>query len=359
MVNNSTHSASSEKGVLSPHTELAGHNSNNMLEEEEIIQRQYISELETSIGHPIFNMISEEYLGGSNRFMVDGLADESECLHMIHFATMGAVSGDGYEGRKSPHSSREKFEGITLGRAALMVHYGSIDLSTLDLFLRLSERGRNLVAAYFNIVKDDLYFSFTHLVCRSAMKVNSLNGSYYSHEIHADNCWLQRDGSCVRSHPAFYWRHYSALLYLNDDFEGGEFIFSEDPKGKHIQSSIKPTCGRFIGFTAGQENLHGVRGVRSGRRCALALWFTLDQGQAEWGRYLTEKIVPYLRSGEQPTEELLKNLKKLEGFDLKEVSNQKKDASCNQSTKASCNFETKVDDNKMERVSHTSNSSMH
>lgn len=33
---------------------------------------------------------------------------------------MAAVKGDGYEDNKSPHSKNELFEGLTLGRAALV-----------------------------------------------------------------------------------------------------------------------------------------------------------------------------------------------------------------------------------------------
>lgn len=57
-----------------------------------------------------------------------------------------------------------------------------------------------------------------------------------------------------------------------------------------LQSSIKPTCGRIVGFSAGHENLHGVFGVKRGTRCALALWFTLDRARKEWGRILTEQV---------------------------------------------------------------------
>ena len=33
---------------------------------------------------------------------------------------MTAIEGDGYDENKSPHSKHEKFEGITVGRAALV-----------------------------------------------------------------------------------------------------------------------------------------------------------------------------------------------------------------------------------------------
>ncbi len=42
------------------------------------------------------------------------------------------------------------------------------------------------------------------------------------------------------------------------------------------QASVKPRCGRMVGFSSGGENPHGVRAVTRGQRCAVALWFTLD-----------------------------------------------------------------------------------
>ena len=44
---------------------------------------------------------------------------------------------------------------------------------------------------------------------------------------------------------------------------------------------VKPRCGCLVGFSASQENLHRVMGVTKGRRCAIALWFTLDPGHKE------------------------------------------------------------------------------
>lgn len=59
-----------------------------------------------------------------------------------------------------------------------------------------------------------------------------------SHKIHADNCNILKNQTCVKAFPAFTWRDYSAILYLNDDFEGGEFIFSSDLNGLNIQVEI-------------------------------------------------------------------------------------------------------------------------
>lgn len=43
-----------------------------------------------------------------------------------------------------------------------------------------------------------------------------------------------------------------------------------------LQASVKPKCGRMVGFSSGGENPHGVKAVTSGQRCAVALWFTMD-----------------------------------------------------------------------------------
>ena len=53
----------------------------------------------------------------------------------------------------------------------------------------------------------------------------------------------------------------------------------------NYQAKLKPECGRVVAFSAGLENLHGVAGVREGRRCALALWFTLRRKHDEAQRH--------------------------------------------------------------------------
>ena len=53
----------------------------------------------------------------------------------------------------------------------------------------------------------------------------------------------------------------------------------------NCQAKLKPECGRVVAFSAGLENLHGVAGVREGRRCALALWFTLRKKHDEAQRH--------------------------------------------------------------------------
>jgi hypothetical protein len=81
---------------------------------------------------------------------------------------------------------------------------------------------------------------------------------------HADN--VEPDGS-PNSTPH---RCFSSLMYLNDDYEGGETFFP----GHAVR--LKPETGTLILFGAGPEFVHGVTRVRRGLRYTYAGWFTYD-----------------------------------------------------------------------------------
>ncbi|KTG36062.1 hypothetical protein cypCar_00023156, partial [Cyprinus carpio] len=80
-----------------------------------------------------------------------------------------------------------------------------------------------------------------------------------------------------------------AVLYLNDDFEGGDFFFA-DRDAKTVTAMVKPKCGRLVGFTSGPVNPHGVTAVTAGRRCALALWFTTEKQHRDMEREEAEEL---------------------------------------------------------------------
>ena len=47
-----------------------------------------------------------------------------------------------------------------------------------------------------------------------------------SHALHADNCQLKTN-TCDHEPPAYFYRDFSALLYLNSEFSGGSLVFAE------------------------------------------------------------------------------------------------------------------------------------
>lgn len=88
-------------------------------------------------------------------------------------------------------------------------------------------------------------------------------------EVHADNVFA--DGSP----NLFAWRTYSAVLYLNDDYEGGTTYFP------HLDIEVQPATGKLIAFGAGLDYRHGVKPVTAGERYTMPLWFTDKIGYVE------------------------------------------------------------------------------
>ncbi|XP_054005345.1 prolyl 3-hydroxylase 1-like isoform X1 [Hylaeus anthracinus] len=272
----------------------------------------------------IYLVAEEKELGEKNRYVADGFLNSTECGLLMELASMTAVEGDGYSEFKSPHSKYERFEGITIGRIALMVYVGQIETERLQQLLEKTEEARSHVERYFGLDRP-LYITYTHLVCRTALPGNfhlmhqRASGSFrscnrvasiylvrhvdsptdrndLSHLVHADNCILMDKGTCIRESPAYVWRDYSAILYLNNDFQGGEFFFAKDRTKRELDNLVFPRCGRMVAFSAGEENLHGVRSVLRGKRCALALWFTQNETHMEYERILAQAILKRVRS---------------------------------------------------------------
>ncbi|KAM9761987.1 prolyl 3-hydroxylase 2 [Menidia menidia] len=229
-------------------------------------------------------------LNGTQRVLFDHVISEEECAELRHLAHSVTMAGDGYRGRMSPHTPNEKFEGATVLKTLQYGYEGRVPMRSARLFYDVSERARRIIESYF-VLNSTLHFSYTHLVCRTAITGQQDHRTDLSHPIHADNCLLDPDANeCWKEPPAYTYRDYSALLYLNGDFEGGEFIFTE-MDAKTVTASVKPKCGRMVGFSSGGENPHGVRAVTSGQRCAVALWFTLDPLFRELERLQADEVI--------------------------------------------------------------------
>ncbi|CAJ1060655.1 prolyl 3-hydroxylase 2 [Xyrichtys novacula] len=232
-------------------------------------------------------------LNGTQRVLLDHVISEEECSDLRHLAHAVTMAGDGYRGRMSPHTPNEKFEGATVLKTLQYGYEGRVPMRSARLFYDISERARRITESYFQL-NSTLHFSYTHLVCRTAITGQQDHRNDLSHPIHADNCLLDPEANeCWKEPPAYTYRDYSALLYLNGDFEGGEFIFTE-MDAKTVTASVKPRCGRMVGFSSGGENPHGVKAVTSGQRCAVALWFTLDPLFRELERLQADEVIQAL-----------------------------------------------------------------
>jgi hypothetical protein len=92
-----------------------------------------------------------------------------------------------------------------------------------------------------------------------------------SHIPHADN-ERREHGRWLPNHTP--QRDYTALVYLNDNFTGGELVFPD--RGV----VIIPKPGLFVGFPSNHEFVHSVPNVLSGRRYSVPVWFTMNSANA-------------------------------------------------------------------------------
>uniref|UniRef100_A0A8D0ZTI6 procollagen-proline 3-dioxygenase n=2 Tax=Sus scrofa TaxID=9823 RepID=A0A8D0ZTI6_PIG len=242
--------------------------------------------------------MNSKVLNGSQRVVMDGVISAEECRALQRLTNAAATSGDGYRGQTSPHTPSEKFYGVTVFKALKLGQEGKVPLQSAHLYYNVTEKVRRVMESYFRL-DSPLYFSYSHLVCRTAIEEAQAERKDSSHPVHVDNCILNAEALvCIKEPPAYTYRDYSAILYLNGDFDGGNFYFTE-LDAKTVTAEVQPQCGRAVGFSSGTENPHGVKAVTRGQRCAIALWFTLDARHSERDRVQADDLVKMLFSPEE------------------------------------------------------------
>ncbi|XP_050017201.1 prolyl 3-hydroxylase 1 isoform X1 [Alexandromys fortis] len=242
--------------------------------------------------------MNSKVLNGSQRVVMDGVISDNECQELQRLTNAAATSGDGYRGQTSPHTPNEKFYGVTVLKALKLGQEGKVPLQSAHMYYNVTEKVRRVMESYFRL-DTPLYFSYSHLVCRTAIEESQAERKDSSHPVHVDNCILNAETLvCIKEPPAYTFRDYSAILYLNGDFDGGNFYFTE-LDAKTVTAEVQPQCGRAVGFSSGTENPHGVKAVTRGQRCAIALWFTLDPRHSERDRVQADDLVKMLFSPEE------------------------------------------------------------
>uniref|UniRef100_A0A8C3ADI6 Prolyl 3-hydroxylase 1 n=1 Tax=Cyclopterus lumpus TaxID=8103 RepID=A0A8C3ADI6_CYCLU len=154
-------------------------------------------------------------LNGSQRVLLDGVISEDECRELHSLSNAAALKGDGYSGRPSPHSPSEMFQGVTVLKAVKLGQEGMVPLKSARLFFDLSEKVKKVVESYFRL-DAPLYFSYSHLVCRSAIDEKQKDREDLSHPVHVDNCLLVSElNECIKEPPAYTHRDFSSLTAVH------------------------------------------------------------------------------------------------------------------------------------------------
>jgi len=92
-----------------------------------------------------------------------------------------------------------------------------------------------------------------------------------SHIAHADNERREHRRWVPNHTPQ---RDYTGLVYLNDNFTGGELVFPDR------DVVIIPKPGLLVAFPSNHKFVHAVRKVLSGKRYSLLVWFTVNAAKA-------------------------------------------------------------------------------
>lgn len=82
--------------------------------------------------------------------------------------------------------------------------------------------------------------------------------------------YLQDKDNAIQDHLSKWSGHLSSVIYLNDNYEGGELYF------KDHGVSIKPEAGDYITFPGNRHYQHGVKEVSGAVRYTLSTWVRFE-----------------------------------------------------------------------------------
>ncbi len=188
------------------------------------------------------------------RQIEEQLVSPEECAKLLRFADQSMILGDGYGGDANPHTQTEAFYGYTFaGKPKHAVAPEHL------LALRVIQRSRKAVMRHFRL--RFLWLDFAHLVMREPLENSDAAApEELSHPWHYDN---QAEHVKHRTH--------TAILYLNDGFEGGLTQFKEASFGPFRQ--VQPSAGKMVAFSVA-NNAHAVSKLTKGKRYVLNMWFS-------------------------------------------------------------------------------------
>lgn len=92
-------------------------------------------------------------------------------------------------------------------------------------------------------------------------------GGHYRPHIDGESIWMTPRGEKIWKKSTD--RDLSIVFFLNNDFEGGDFIFPE------LKVRIRPEPGMLVCFPSNHHYMHGVEPVTKGKRYSIVTWSTV------------------------------------------------------------------------------------
>jgi predicted 2-oxoglutarate/Fe(II)-dependent dioxygenase YbiX len=108
-------------------------------------------------------------------------------------------------------------------------------------------------------------------------------GGHYCPHLDGESLWQTPNGELIWKKSTD--RDLSMVFYLNDDFEGGDFIFPD------LKIRIRPEPGMLICFPSNRHYKHGVQPVTKGKRYSIVCWAQVKgfKTMEEQNRELSQK----------------------------------------------------------------------
>lgn len=108
-------------------------------------------------------------------------------------------------------------------------------------------------------------------------------GGHYRPHIDGESLWQTPDGELIWKKSID--RDLSIVMFLNDDFEGGDFVFPE------LKVRVRPEPGMMVCFPSNHHYRHGVEPVTKGTRYSIVCWATVKgfQSMVEQNKQLSQK----------------------------------------------------------------------
>jgi len=92
-------------------------------------------------------------------------------------------------------------------------------------------------------------------------------GGHYRPHIDGESIWMTPRGEKIWKKSTD--RDLSIVFFLNNDFEGGDFVFPE------LKVRVRPEPGMMVCFPSNHHYSHGVEKITKGKRYSIVSWATV------------------------------------------------------------------------------------
>ena len=184
--------------------------------------------------------------GSSTIFRFDNMLDPETCDEIYQYAIIRL-------GTKNIDSKLQPWhEGDSL-------HWHDINNMSLQIkIFNYRVRAEQLLRSIFG---ENVYIEFTDIVLwRTGRNMPR----------HRDDGYT--DDAELRS------RKFSSVLYINDDYTGGETFIKTETGADYVS---KPKKGSLVFYHSSPINEHGVNAITSGSRVTLPIWYCADPSKSE------------------------------------------------------------------------------